>query len=293
MNCGDCSSAPIPSPPVRRALTVGTVHRLRNLLAKLPETERVRRSKRALPPNHRATLVPTRLCLCIYTASASATAAAHSATSTSRSTPGRPLPRSDAPPVGRSLSTLVPTEGAATALVLSPKRRRPNRGLRDTAMADNDHRAGANADCRSHEPAAPPRGPSRAPDAAASRANQPSRRASTRRPAWPLADIGSHANALGGKCLRQHEGRLAAARSNRPRIHHERDRRRRAPARAGDRPSRRAEEGGADVSQETSAVTGAGLDDGRRGGWRVGRMRSCVAHGRTSAGRVHRPRVGN
>ena len=47
----------------------------------------------------------------------------------------------------------------------------------------------------SHEPAALPRGPSRAPDAAASSANQPSRRATTRRPAWPLADKLGHAGA--------------------------------------------------------------------------------------------------
>jgi hypothetical protein len=47
-------------------------------------------------------------------------------------------------------------------------------------------------ECCFHEPAALPRGPSRAPDAPASRANQPSRRALTRRPAWPLADKGDH-----------------------------------------------------------------------------------------------------
>ena len=120
---------------------------------------------------------------------------------------------------------------------------------------------------------------------------------SCRREQRPALLASSHQGASrtpwAANCLAGTKAGLAAARSKRPRIRHERDRRRRAPARAGDRPRRRAEEGGADVSQETSAVTGAGLDDGRRGGWRVGRMRSCVAHGRTSAGRVHRPRVGN
>ena len=38
------------------------------------------------------------------------------------------------------------------------------------------------------------------------------------RRALPQPDIGSHANAVGGKCLRQHEGRARGARSKRPRI---------------------------------------------------------------------------
>ena len=56
-----------------------------------------------------------------------------------------------------------------------------------------------------HEAAALPRGPPEAPDAAASRANQPSRRASTRRPSWPLADNTSHARAGVQAYRREHE----------------------------------------------------------------------------------------
>jgi hypothetical protein len=40
--------------------------------------------------------------------------------------------------------------------------------------------------------------------------------------ALPLPDIGGHADAVSGKCLRQHEGRARPARSRRPRIRHKR-----------------------------------------------------------------------
>ena len=70
-------------------------------------------------------------------------------------------------------------------------------------------------DFRNHEPAGLPRGPSRAPNAAASRANQPSRRALTSRPAWPLADRTGHAGAAmpgASSCGRNHPP-IAASRA--------------------------------------------------------------------------------
>jgi hypothetical protein len=63
-------------------------------------------------------------------------------------------------------------------------------------------------------------------------------------------------------------------------------------SKGSERPASRAQAGSLDVSQETSEVTGAGLDE--RAPWRVVRVSNALvrAYERSSAGRPHERGVG-